>query len=217
MRQARKLACFVFAGLLGASAVLAQSDALPGQQPPPPGERQAPPAPRGTMMRTPGPAMERTRGPMGPGPDLGKWWKDSQIAGALGLNDQQINQIEATFLDHRLKLIDMNADVQRSEARLQPLMESDQVDEAKVSAQIDQLLAARSRLEKANMMMMISIRKVLTIEQWKKLEGIRESRERMFMRTPRADGPEGPGGAGGFGGGAMRKRPGPPEEPPVEN
>jgi Spy/CpxP family protein refolding chaperone len=62
------------------------------------------------------------------------------------------------------------------------LIEADQPDEGKVGAQIDQVLAARGRLEKANALMMLSIRRVLTVEQWKKLQTIQQDRERMHHR-----------------------------------
>ncbi len=156
-----------------------QAAPAPQAPPPAPGQQQG-----GMMRRSPGPGFGGPAPMAAPmaRPDLGKWWKNSEIAQQIGLSETQINQIEQTFYNHRLQLIDLNADVQRNEARLQPLMEADAVDETKISAQLDQLLAARSRLEKANMMMMISIRKVLTIEQWKKLEEIRERREGMHMR-----------------------------------
>ncbi len=111
------------------------------------------------------------------GPELGKWWKDSKIAAELRLTPAQVNQIEQAFFDHRLKLIDLRADLEREETRLQPLMEADQVDEAKVSAQIDLVLAARGRLEKAHTMMMLALRRSLSVEQWKKLESIKRERE----------------------------------------
>jgi periplasmic protein CpxP/Spy len=117
-----------------------------------------------------------------PGPDLGKWWKNSEIVRELGLSDAQINQIEQTFLEQRLKLIDLRAELEKQEARLQPLIEADQPDETKVSAQIDQVLAARGRLEKANAMMMLAIRRVLSVEQWKKLQTIQHGREQMHQR-----------------------------------
>jgi Spy/CpxP family protein refolding chaperone len=117
--------------------------------------------------------------PHPPGGDLGKWWKNSEIARELQLAPAQINQIEQTFLEQRLKLIDLRAELEKEETRLQPLIEADQPDEAKVSAQIDQVLAARGRLEKANAIMMLSIRRVLTVEQWKKLQAIQQERERM--------------------------------------
>jgi Spy/CpxP family protein refolding chaperone len=131
-------------------------------------------------MRTPAPAGMPMQHP---GPDLGKWWKNSEVVKEIQLTDSQINQIEQTFLDFRLKLIDLRADVERQEAKLQPLIEADQPDEAKVGAQLDLLLAARGRLEKANAMMMLSIRKILSVEQWKKLEEIKARRE-MRLRTP---------------------------------
>lgn len=132
--------------------------------------------------------------------DLGAWWKDSEIVRQLQLSDAQVSQIEQTFLDARLKLINLRADVEIQEALLQPLVDADQMDEAKISVQLDKLLAARSKLEKANTMMMFDIRKVLTVEQWKKLQGIQHERERMRMGPP-PGGPRGPG------------MPGPPEGP----
>jgi hypothetical protein len=83
-----------------------------------------------------------------------------------------------------MKLIDLHAELERQEARLQPLLEADQPDEAKVGAQIDLVLAARGRLEKANAMMMLSIRKVLSTEQWRKLEAIKQERERPHAPPP---------------------------------
>src|SRR3989454_12046699 len=125
---------------------------------------------------------------------LGKWWKNSRIARELGLSEAQISQIEQTFLEQRLKLIDLRADLEKQEARLQPLIEADQPDEAKVSAQIDQVLAARGRLEKANAMMMLAIRRALSVEQWKKLQSFQQEREREFHRMigpPMVPGPNG--------------------------
>lgn len=188
--------------LVAASGAFAQTGQAEETQAPTP--RPAPGAGQGgVMMRSPGPTpaptpMVRT--------DLGRWWKNSEIAKEISLSEQQVLKIELSFQDHRLQLIDLNADVQRNEARLQPLMEADQVDKAKISAQLDQLLAARSRLEKANMMMMISIREVLSVEQWKKLEDIREKRQHVEWVVGHPQGP-----------GAQRerqpyKRPGPPEE-----
>lgn len=129
---------------------------------------------------------------VGRGPDLGMWWKNSDVVRQLQLSDAQVSQIEQTFLNSRLKLIDLRADVERQETMLQPLVDADQMDEAKISTQLDQVLAARNKLEKANAMMMFDIRKVLTVEQWKKLRDLQHARERMPMAAPRAPGMPGP-------------------------
>src|SRR5262245_17893308 len=108
--------------------------------------------------------------------DLGKWWKSSQVVKELGLSDTQITEIEMTFLDHRLKLIDLKAELERQEVRLQSLMEADKPTEATVGPQIDLVLAARGKLEKANTMMMLAIRRILSTEQWRKLQELQERR-----------------------------------------
>ena len=126
---------------------------------------------------------------MGPGPDSmapmppvrgfgGSWWKNSELAEKLKLTDQQKQQLEQTFLDYRLKLVDLRADVERQELKLQPLMDADQLNESQISSQLDTLLAARMKLEKTNAMMNVSMRKVLTADQWKQLRSMREDRFR---------------------------------------
>ncbi len=133
------------------------------------------------LAGTPTPSLP---GEGGEGPE-GMWWKNSEVVQKLGLSQTQISQIEQIFYQHRLKLIDLHADVEKQEAMLQPLVEADQPDEAKVSAQLDQLLAARGRLEKANTMMMLSIRRTLSVEQWKRLQAMQREREWWEMRERR--------------------------------
>ena len=133
-----------------------------------------PPPPPGAVPRTPLPPPGGVVAP----PELGKWWKNSDVVAKLQLSDAQIKQIEDTFLDYRLKLIDLHAEVERQEARLQPLIEADQPDESKVGAQIDLVIAARGKLEKTNTMMMLAIRRVLSVEQWKKLQYMQMERHR---------------------------------------
>jgi Spy/CpxP family protein refolding chaperone len=112
-----------------------------------------------------------------PGMGLGAWWKNSEIVSKLQLSDEQVKKISQTFLDHKLKLIDLQADLEKQELRLQPLMDIDQPDESKVGAQIDLITAARGRLEKQNAMMMLDIRRWLSVEQWKKLKSIEATEE----------------------------------------
>ncbi len=56
------------------------------------------------------------------------------------------------------------------------------------------MLAARGRLEKTNAMMMLAIRRALSVEQWKKLQSFQQEREREFHRMigpPMVPGPNG--------------------------
>jgi Spy/CpxP family protein refolding chaperone len=186
-----KMQLAILCVMLMAGTAVAQSPAPVAEPPqaPPPGSKLRMTQPgqgigqgmgQGMKQRTPMPVPMARKGP-----DLGAWWKNSDVVREIGLTGQQVSQIEQTFFDHRLKLIDLKATVEREETRLQPLMEADQVNEAQIGTQIDKVLAARAALEKANVMMMLSIRKVLTVEQWKKLESIRHEREFHYkMGTP---------------------------------
>jgi Spy/CpxP family protein refolding chaperone len=102
------------------------------------------------------------------------------------------------FQQNRLKLIDLNATLQKEEITLEPLVASDSPDEPKILSQIDRVAQARAELEKANAPFLLGIRRVLTQEQWKKLQA----------ESPMAGhGPVGPGGPGrpsGFEGGSTR-------------
>jgi len=106
------------------------------------------------------------------GPLMGAWWKDSEIVSKLQLSDEQVKKISQTYLDHKLKLIDLRADLEKQELRLQPLVDVDQPDEGKVGAQIDLITSARGKLEKENALMNLASRRWLSVEQWKKLQSL---------------------------------------------
>jgi Spy/CpxP family protein refolding chaperone len=102
----------------------------------------------------------------------GKWWKDSALVSKIGVTDEQVQRIEKIFQDHRLQLIDLHAALEKQEAILEPLIGGDQPDEAQVIAQIDKVAQARANLEKSNAQMLLAIRRVLTVDQWKKLRDL---------------------------------------------
>jgi Spy/CpxP family protein refolding chaperone len=101
---------------------------------------------------------------------LGRWWNNPQLAQKIGINTDQIKKMDDIFQQHRLKLVDLNANLQKAEFTLEPLMSADQPDEARIVAQIDRVAQARAELEKANARMLLGIRQVLTPDQWKKLQ-----------------------------------------------
>jgi Spy/CpxP family protein refolding chaperone len=160
-----------------------------------------------------GPPMERTFHDK----QFGRWWNNPEMAQKLGITDQQKKQMDDIFLQHRLKLIDLNATLDKQETLLHPMIEADQPDEAKILAQIDAVAQARAELEKANARMLFDIRKTLTPDQWQKLKAMRsEHRDKMMMRDGRGGpgdrgGPGGQGGPGGPNGWHKGHRPPPPD------
>ncbi len=110
----------------------------------------------------------------------GRWWKDAEVAKTIGLNDGQVQKIEQIFQDSRMKLVDIHANLQKEEIKLEPLLEADSPDESAVLGAIDRITTARASLEKANAQMAFAIRRVLTPEQWKTLRSLRPGRGRHF-------------------------------------
>jgi len=136
--------------------------------------QEMPPAAEG-MPAGPPTELQLTRGPNGPLIRIdrpGKWWKDSALMKKIGVSDDQIRVIEKIFQDHRLQLIDLHAELEKQEAILEPLVEADQPVESQGAAQIDKVAQARANLEKSDAMMLLAIRRVLTVDQWKKLRDI---------------------------------------------
>jgi TonB family protein len=92
------------------------------------------------------------------------------MAQQLGLTADQTKKMDDVFQQARLKLIDLNAAVQKEEVIMEPLIAAEQPDEAKIVAQIDKVAQSRAELEKANARMLLGIRRLLTAEQWQKLK-----------------------------------------------
>ena len=137
----------------------------------------------------------------GPG---GRWWDNPEVAQKLSLTSDQQKKMDDIFQQSRLKLIDANASVQKEETILEPLISADQPDEPKILGQIDRVAQARAELEKANARMLLGLRRVLSADQWKKLQ-----EERMQGHGPRGfEGHRGGGSHGDPGPGAPHDQPG---------
>lgn len=159
--------------LLGCAALAQPPQPAQPPTPPPPGTpapampgrigggMEAPPPPRAKR-----PPMERALMPGLPG----RWWNSPAMAQRLALNSDQQKKMDDIFQQNRLRLIDLNANLQKEEVTLEPLVSADQPDETRILAQIDKVAQARAELEKANARFLLGIRRVLTPDQWKKLQ-----------------------------------------------
>lgn len=165
------------------------------------------------------PPMERALGPMG---DHGRWWNDPQVIEKLKLTDEQRKAMDAILQDHREKLIDLHAGLEKAELAMQPLVQADQPNETAILAQIDKVAQARADLEKANARFLLALRAKLTPEQWKAMQEMRRDRRegRMWRQGDRRgerrnpgprNGPaNGPGNPGAPGSGDAGTPPPPP-------
>ena len=199
----------LFAGAAAWAQTQPADDGQDQTPPPPPqqGDNAATPRPggmggmggmsgMGRMGRAPQPPRA-ARPPMERAMPQGRWWNNPEMVQKLTLTTDQQKKMDDIFQQNRLRLIDLNANVQREEVTMEPLMGAETPDEAKILAQIDKIAQARAELEKANARFLLGIRRVLTQDQWKTLRAER----------PRLEG--GPGSGQGQGGPG-----GPPNPPP---
>jgi Spy/CpxP family protein refolding chaperone len=102
----------------------------------------------------------------------GRWWRNAQTAEKLGLSADQQKRMDGIFDQNRPNLIDLAAALDKEEAALEPLVDADPPDTAKIRARIDRVAQARAELEKANANMLLGLRLVLSQVQWRNLHTV---------------------------------------------
>jgi protein CpxP len=141
------------------------------------------------------PPMERAMRSHG---EFGRWWNNPRIVEKLKLTDEQRKAMDGIFQNHREKLIDLRANLEKAEVGLEPLVKADQPNESAVMSQIDKVAQARAELEKANARFLFALRAKLSPDQWKQVQEFRQNHEGMhrdWRRDGRRNGP-GPGDPG---------------------
>jgi Spy/CpxP family protein refolding chaperone len=141
---------------------------------------------------------------------MGAWWKNSELASKLQLTDQQVQQLENTFYQHRLKLADLRANIEKQDLTMQQLLDAPTPNDAAILAQVDQRSAARNQLDREFTQMTLDFRKILTPDQWKQLRALMPPPGPGMMKRF-GHGPVGPGAPSGDGPGGPDAPPPPPQ------
>lgn len=81
------------------------------------------------------------------------------------MRESQIRHMELAVLNHRAALANLGTDLEQQELILQSLVSASRFDEKGAAAQIDKVVAARGKLEKERTMMMLEIRRAVSIDQ----------------------------------------------------
>ena len=127
----------------------------------------------------------------------GQWWNNPNVVKQLSLTDDQRKAMDGIVQDHKMKLIDLHANLEKAEVAMGPMMKADMPDQKAIEAQIDKVVMARADLEKANARFLLDIRMQLKPDQWKQLQTLRMNR--MQHQGMRGDGHDGHDGRGGWG------------------
>jgi Spy/CpxP family protein refolding chaperone len=127
----------------------------------------------------------------------GIWWHNPDLVQKLTLTPDQQKRMDDIMQQSRLQLVDLRANVEKQELLIEPMLAANPPDTTKVLAQIDRTAQARAELEKAIGKMLLSIRTVLTPDQWTKLQAEeRDNRRSRMHNGMRGGAPAPPGGPG---------------------
>ena len=111
----------------------------------------------------------------------GRWWENERLAGSIGLTSEQRQRINDLVYEHAHRMIDLNASLKRAELELARLVGEPEFAPDPVRAAFADFQRARQALERERFEMLLSVREVLTSEQWLQIQEIRrELRKRQW-------------------------------------
>ena len=147
-------------------------------------QAQQTPAPPAAGQRSGGPGrgnQGRDQGPF-------EWWKDEAVKKEMGLSTQQVRNITRIY-DERARVMKPHSDAYEKERlELDKMARERTVDVGTYSIQVSRVEALRTELFKSRAVMFYAIYKILTPEQYEKLQVIRDRRDKQ--RSGRGGGPD---------------------------
>lgn len=127
----------------------------------------------------------------GPGqgqvPQRAKWWQDEKIVADLRLTADQAARIDEIFQTFFAQMKGTAEDLTRREDQLSRLISANDVTEAQLLKEADQVELLRGTLAKARTLMLFRMRRVLSADQRTKLVEIQKAQEQE-RRAGRAPG-----------------------------
>ena len=106
-----------------------------------------------------------------------KWWQDDKVKADLRLSTDQSARIEDVFQTFFAKMKGTAEDLSRREEQLSKLISANDVTEAQLLKEADQVEVLRGTLGKARTLMLFRMRRVLTAEQRNKLAESQKAQE----------------------------------------
>jgi Spy/CpxP family protein refolding chaperone len=121
----------------------------------------------------------------------GKWWENQRLVAHIGLTGEQQEKIRSLVYEHAKVMIDLNADVKRAGLDLAEVVDREDFDPVPVRSAFAVFQTARQKLENERFEMLLAVRQVLTAEQWRKIQ---EMKQRIQQnRSQRQPGQRPPG------------------------
>jgi Spy/CpxP family protein refolding chaperone len=102
----------------------------------------------------------------------GRWWERPRVAAELALTDEQRASLDGVVLSHAKTMVDLKADVEKSELDLHAAANAEPFDAKRVREAFAVMQQRRTRLEQERFELLLKVREVLTVEQWHKLTAL---------------------------------------------
>jgi len=121
----------------------------------------------------------------------GRWWRRPEIVQALNLTDEQQDRLESIFRGSAADLIDLKAEIDKSNIALRGELDRPQLDRGAIHRIAARLSDARGRLFDRELMMLVEMRGVLTDPQWNRMRNQldrlerQQEQQRMQRANPR--------------------------------
>lgn len=167
-----------------------------GQQPGPPPQAQQPgqrgprppgPPPQGVGPHQPGQPQQPPHPPQPPDPIAQNFFPPElvmQHRHALGLTDEQKAAIKDEAIKASTRFNELQWQMQDEMETMAGLTRGDNVDEQKVLAELDKILAIEREVKRTQLTLSIRIKNTLTSEQRTRLQEIQRNRHLVVPRPP---------------------------------
>ena len=99
----------------------------------------------------------------------GEFWLNPEIVAYAGMTPDQVHRLAETYLQGTLKLIQLDANLQMEEAKLEPMLAAPAIDANATLAQLDRIADAKAAIDKADARMAFGLRAVLSPDQLARL------------------------------------------------
>jgi Spy/CpxP family protein refolding chaperone len=113
-----------------------------------------------------------------------KWWKTERFLKELALTPDQSSRIDGVFQAAQPALRAQKRALDKLEDELSAMIYDTSVDEAELEQFVDRVEAAKSELSKTRSLMLVRMRRVLSAEQYTKLNRLFEQDEKRRRGRP---------------------------------
>ncbi len=110
-----------------------------------------------------------------------QWWRNDEISKKISLTKEQKNELETMHKGQRLSLIDLRAEQKKTMILFEDALDSE-FSEHEANEKLIRVLDAKRDLETERMKHLIKVRKVLSLDQFRKLKEYGKERGRERKR-----------------------------------